>query len=266
MTNQAPSTPYKQMPASTQPAYASHEDLEKSMLPTYWDDMLGLVNKRRTSKAYLSVEETDRMMDAYCAIKNACNKHGYQIPDPASFAIARDILIERGRIKISPMNESADLMGNNQIDLRIHAAVAGKISDAQRDGMYDFIEFCAQEIPVNGPIVVSLEPKMDKGVITTGGFNMEDHTIKSRWEGRAFVDVLRTIAHELVHYGQLERGEFDDPNYMHQDVGGPIEDEANAVAGVLIKRFAKERNARYIYSLDETYKNRLLANAGILKG
>ncbi len=163
-------------------------------------------------------------------------------------------------------NESIDLLGENQITIEINPLIQTSVSDAQTEGLYDFVEFCAQEIPVNGPIVIRLEPKMDKGVITTGGFNMGDHSIKSRWEGRAFVDVLRTIAHELVHYGQLERGEFDDPNYMHQDVGGPIEDEANAVAGVLIKRFAQERNARYIYSLDENYRNRLLANAGILKG
>lgn len=152
------------------------------------------------------------------------------------------------------------------IDLNINANIANTVSEAQVDALHDFITFCGEEIPIQGPIVVNLEPRVDKGVITTGGFNLEDKTIKTRWEGRAFVDILRTIAHELVHYGQLERGEFDDPNYMHQDIGGPIEDEANAVAGVLIKRFAQERNARYIYSLDENYRNRVLANAGLLKG
>lgn len=158
------------------------------------------------------------------------------------------------------------MLYGTQTDIRIHKAITAKISEAQVEALYDFIEFCGQEIPIQGPIVVTLEPKADKGVITTGGFNLEDKTIKTRWEGRALVDVMRTIAHELVHYGQLERGEFDDPNYMHQDIGGPIEDEANAVAGILIKRFAQERNARYIYSLDENYRKRLLANAGILKG
>lgn len=261
---QASPTPYKDKPASIHPSFKTNDDLEKSMLPMYWDDLRSLVNSRLGNKSYLSIEESDRLMDSYCAIHNASIKGQFNIPDSGTFSNARDILVQRGKIK--PMNESIDLLGENQVDLRIHANIKNQISDTQCDALYDFIDFCASEIPIQGSIVVSLEPKMDKGVITTGGFNMGDHTIKARWEGRAFVDVLRTIAHELVHYGQLERGEFDDPSYMHQDIGGPIEDEANAVAGVLIKRFAKERNARYIYSLDENYRKRLLSNAGLLAG
>ena len=141
------------------------------------------------------------------------------------------------------------MLFGTDIDIRVHKSLQSAVSEEQTNCLYDFIEFCAQELPVQGPIVIKFVPKIDKGKITTGGFNPEDKTIASRFEGRAMVDILRTIAHELVHYSQSERGEFDSPDYVHQDIGGPIEDEANAVAGVMIKRFAQEKNARYIYGL-----------------
>jgi hypothetical protein len=141
------------------------------------------------------------------------------------------------------------MLYGTDIDLRIHRTITSTISEVQYNCLYDFIEFCAQEIPVQGPIVVYLLPRNTNAKITTGGYNTEDNSISSRWEGRQTADVARTIAHELIHYGQKERGEFDDPNYVHQDIGGPIENEANAVAGVLLKRFAQEKNGQYIYAV-----------------
>jgi Zn-dependent peptidase ImmA (M78 family) len=49
-------------------------------------------------------------------------------------------------------------------------------------------------------------------------------------------DILRSIAHELVHQMQHEEGRIE---YPVQDVGGEIEDEANAKAGSIVKSFIK---------------------------
>ena len=61
---------------------------------------------------------------------------------------------------------------------------------------------------------------------------MPSQEIKVYGKNRALVDVLRSIAHELVHHKQYENDELkgDIP-----DIGGPIEDEANAFAGRFIK-------------------------------
>lgn len=82
--------------------------------------------------------------------------------------------------------------------------------------------------------------------ITTGGYSPSDKCIYTIAEGRQIVDILRTIAHELVHQKQNIQGKLvgEIP-----DIGGVIEDTATAIAGRLIKMFVKEFNAKEIYSL-----------------
>ena len=53
---------------------------------------------------------------------------------------------------------------------------------------------------------------------------------------RALVDVCRSIAHEMVHHKQFEDGRLE---VKPPDIGGEIEDEANAKAGQFIKMFAR---------------------------
>ena len=48
--------------------------------------------------------------------------------------------------------------------------------------------------------------------------------------------MLRSIAHEMVHHKQFEQGRL---KVQPPDIGGEIEDEANAKAGVYIKMFSK---------------------------
>ena len=57
-------------------------------------------------------------------------------------------------------------------------------------------------------------------------------------KNRHIADVCRTSVHELTHHRQFEKGELK-PNEEAQDIGGKIENEANAIAGILIKKFAK---------------------------
>ncbi len=129
-----------------------------------------------------------------------------------------------------------------------HRDILEIIGKVERDTLFKFTEFCVEVLPITGPVSIKLMPKRHKGTGTTGGYNTQTNEITTRYEGRAIVDILRTIAHELVHQRQNETGELAKYSYI-PDIGGPIEDEANAVAGQLMKRFAKERNARYIYDL-----------------
>jgi hypothetical protein len=54
---------------------------------------------------------------------------------------------------------------------------------------------------------------------------------------------MRSIAHELVHHKQYEEGRLNGPK--PPDIGGEIEDEANAKAGQFIKMFAKQDETIY---------------------
>lgn len=51
-------------------------------------------------------------------------------------------------------------------------------------------------------------------------------------------DILRTVAHELVHFKQDLNGELSDPNCGA--TGSPQENEANSVAGIIMRNFNKQ--------------------------
>ncbi len=110
-----------------------------------------------------------------------------------------------------------------------------------------FVNYCLNELGIQGLPNIYLLPYKNELQITTGAYDRVDN-VYCRAENRALVDCCRTLAHELIHMSQMERGAFktDEPV---QDIGGPIEDEANAVAGQLIKKFVKEFDCRWIYEI-----------------
>jgi hypothetical protein len=77
------------------------------------------------------------------------------------------------------------------------------------------------------------------GLKTTANYDYtkENKIIKVCAKNRALVDVCRSIAHEMVHHKQYEQGRL---KVQPPDIGGEIEDEANAKAGQYIKMYSKE--------------------------
>ena len=51
------------------------------------------------------------------------------------------------------------------------------------------------------------------------------------------VDILRTVAHELVHFRQDLRGELNDQSGV---TGSPEENQAHEIAGVILRNFNKK--------------------------
>lgn len=107
-----------------------------------------------------------------------------------------------------------------------------------------FIDFVVGELGISSPPRIVLT--QNKSGIKTTAVYRKRIEIKIYTKGRHLVDVLRSLAHELVHHWQLEQGKYGDEGI--QDVGGEIEDEANAVAGQLIKKFAYNGNMK-IYEI-----------------
>ena len=109
-----------------------------------------------------------------------------------------------------------------------------------------FLIFCRDKLGISEDMNIFLLNKNNNLNITTGGYSPSDKCIYTIAEGRQIVDILRTIAHELVHQKQNIQGKLvgEIP-----DIGGVIEDTATAIAGRLIKMFVKEFNAKEIYSL-----------------
>jgi hypothetical protein len=122
----------------------------------------------------------------------------------------------------------------------------GDLNPAKFKHISTFLKFCRDELDITNDIQVFLMRKENHLNITTGGYNPTDKCVYIIFEKRQVADVLRTIAHELVHQKQdlQEKIVGDIP-----DIGGVIEDTANALAGRLVKMYVKKYDAREIYSL-----------------
>jgi hypothetical protein len=75
-----------------------------------------------------------------------------------------------------------------------------------------------------------------------GYFDPNDNKIWVYVKNRNMADILRTLAHELVHRKQAELGMLDN---MSGETGSTIENEANAQAGVLLRDFGKINDSIY---------------------
>lgn len=101
----------------------------------------------------------------------------------------------------------------------------------------DFVNFAKQYLGITDDIKVSLAFERTPDLKTTAYYNL-DGLVKIYVKNRAIIDVCRSIAHELVHHLQNLEGRLSDAGTDGED-GSPIENEANAVAGVIIRKYGK---------------------------
>jgi len=132
-----------------------------------------------------------------------------------------------------------------KVNIDIHRV---EIHPKQLKALKEFVAFAAEKLKCKEDIQLFLLEK-DHNVdgISTAAYNITTNDVHVRYGGRALVDVLRSIAHEFGHARQKELGELEDKDIPN--IGGHIEDDANAAAGRLIKMFVDENNARWIYKL-----------------
>lgn len=95
----------------------------------------------------------------------------------------------------------------------------------------NFVKFCCKGLKLKSKPNISLtSEKFDD---TFGKFDPNTNKLVIRVADRHPVDVMRTIAHELVHLMQQENGEELDGSD-----GSQHENEANTKAGVLMRKWA----------------------------
>ncbi len=114
------------------------------------------------------------------------------------------------------------------------------------DLIANFCAFCADQLPINYPFQIHVvSDRESHGISTTAAYEVNKNKCMIYGKNRALVDVCRSIAHEMTHMMQDEHGLL----VGHiQDAGGFHEDQANARAGELIKKFAKSKSCnRKIY-------------------
>lgn len=118
-------------------------------------------------------------------------------------------------------------------------------NDKHKQILKKFIAFAIKELNIQKPpsgLTLSKDNTKAKTRHTFGTFNPENDKIWLYIKNRNIADSLRTLAHELVHRKQAEDGRID---YTSGKTGSEIENEANAQAGILLRKFGKQNEEIY---------------------
>jgi hypothetical protein len=123
------------------------------------------------------------------------------------------------------------------------------ISDSKKQNIQHFVEYATKRLKLAENPKITLIGGKEYGNVKSslGGYNPEDKTIYVSTEGRLTADILRTIAHEMVHRKQDEMGYIKDSVNDGAD-GSPIENQAHSIAGILMREYG--RINKQIYNED----------------
>lgn len=81
-----------------------------------------------------------------------------------------------------------------------------------------------------------------------GGYEPTGKVIHVVLPTRNLIDVLRTVSHEIVHHKQNELGMLK--SNEDGDTGSEVENEANALAGVIMREYGKRNQHLYTYNIE----------------
>lgn len=129
--------------------------------------------------------------------------------------------------------------------LKVHRDIPG-MTNEKVEIIKDFINFTCAKLKMEDPVTVVLKNGRDDTISTTAAYLPEDNENHIRCGGRLVSDICKSIGHELCHNRQRELGIFKIGDRV-RNIGGSIENEANAIAGILIKDFTHNYGYDKIY-------------------
>ena len=100
-----------------------------------------------------------------------------------------------------------------------------------------FVQFASKKLGIKSMPSMKLEKQPMSS--SFGGYNPAEKSIVVITKNRHPMDIYRTVAHELVHHKQNEDGRLGKDIRKEGSTGSPIENEANAEAGKVMRWFAK---------------------------
>ena len=114
------------------------------------------------------------------------------------------------------------------------------LEEGKTDVLSDFIDFAAKALELQNipEIEFSDDKKLAKNMHSLGAYNPSTGKLLVVKGPRLTADILRTLAHELVHRKQ---DEIEKLGQGDGATGSPIENEANAAAGILLRKFGEYR-------------------------
>jgi hypothetical protein len=117
----------------------------------------------------------------------------------------------------------------------------------KRNILKHFIGFCKKELNIQSLPIIKLvkDKRFVEQFRSFGEYNPNNNSIKVFITGRNLADVCRSLAHELTHHRQNEL------NLIYNtagETGTEIENDANAMAGILMRDYGKLNLG--VYDLD----------------
>ena len=120
-----------------------------------------------------------------------------------------------------------------------------RLMESETATIGEFIKFAIKNLGIQNPprnLSLSYDTAKAKEMRSFGYFDPNNNKIWVYVGNRNMGDILRTLAHELVHRKQDEDGRI---SYESGKTGSDIENEANAKAGILLRDFGKQHEEIY---------------------
>ena len=108
----------------------------------------------------------------------------------------------------------------------------------------DFVNFTKDFLGITDDVKIELAFERTPDLKTTAYYSNGDKRLKVYVKNRAIIDVCRSIAHELVHHKQNIDGRLDNVANPGAD-GSEFENEANSLAGIIIRKYGKLKPNMY---------------------
>lgn len=108
-----------------------------------------------------------------------------------------------------------------------------------KEKLVDFAKFAMKELNIKKAPKIRMNNSVLEGSVSSfGGYEPNSNTITITISGRHIMDIMRSLAHEMTHHQQNISGRLTNIASDGMD-GSPIENEANSMAGVIMRKWAR---------------------------
>jgi hypothetical protein len=196
---------------------------------------LGSSNKEVAKKFFLKAYPSfDK--DIFKMITTKLNENGM----PGGIGVG--LVLPGGYINGASTGSKNEIIGEieNDVNEFITQYFNEGISESKENSINHFVEYATKKLKLNETPKITLLSGREYSEAKTslGGYNPMSKEIYVAIEGRLTADILRTLAHEMVHRKQDELGLVKD-EIKDGATGSPIENQAHAVAGILMRNYGK---------------------------
>jgi cytidyltransferase-like protein len=146
---------------------------------------------------------------------------------------------------LDEIKQLVDEYRNKLSKLKLMTEGLQRLTESETGTIGEFIKYACKNLAIQNPprsLTLSYDTNQVKDRRSFGYFDPNDNKIWVYVKNRNMADILRTLAHELVHHKQNLDGRI---SYESGKTGSEIENEANAKAGILLRDFGKQNDEIY---------------------